>query len=70
MRLITTEPEGVIQFHVAHFSIFVRRLSGYFPPLGMQAWRKVMAANGRVYDFRYLQAECQEPGSALEFYAR
>jgi len=27
-------------------------------------WRKVMAAYRRVYDSRYLQADCQEPGSA------
>jgi len=29
-----------------------------------------MAAYRRVYDSRYLQADCQEPGSALEPYAR
>ena len=36
----------------------------------MQAWRKVMAAYRRVYDSRYLQADCQEPGSDPEPYAR
>ena len=34
------------------------------------AWRKVMAAYRRVYDSRHLQADCQEPGSAPEPYAR
>jgi len=29
-----------------------------------------MAAYRRVYDSRYLQADCQEPGSAAEPYAR
>ena len=29
-----------------------------------------MAAYGRVYDTRHLQADCQEPGSAPEPYAR
>ena len=29
-----------------------------------------MAAYSRVYDSRHLQADCQEPGSALEPYAR
>jgi len=29
-----------------------------------------MAAYRRVYDSRYLQAECQVPGSAAEPYAR
>ena len=29
-----------------------------------------MAAYCRVYDSRHLQADCQEPGSALEPYAR
>jgi len=29
-----------------------------------------MAADRRVYDSRYLQADCQEPGSAPEPYAR
>ena len=28
-----------------------------------------MAAYRRVYDFRHLQADCQEPGSAPEPYA-
>ena len=36
----------------------------------LQAWRKVMAAYRRVYDSRHLQADCQEPGSAPEPYAR
>ena len=35
-----------------------------------RAWRKVMAAYRRVYDSRYLHADCQEPGSAPEPYAR
>jgi len=30
---------------------------------------KVMAAYCRVNDSRHLQADCQEPGSALESYA-
>ena len=34
------------------------------------AWQKVMAAYRRVYDSRHLQADCQEPGSAPEPYAR
>ena len=34
------------------------------------ARRKVMAAYRRVYDSRHLQADCQEPGSAPEPYAR
>jgi len=34
------------------------------------AWRKEMAAYRRVYDSRHLQADCQEPGSAPEPYAR
>jgi len=29
-----------------------------------------MAAYRQVYDSRHLQADCQEPGSALEPYAR
>ena len=29
-----------------------------------------MAAYRRVYDSRHLQADCQEPGSAPEAYAR
>jgi len=29
-----------------------------------------MAAYRRVYDSRHLQADCQEPGSVLEPYAR
>ena len=29
-----------------------------------------MAAHRRVYDSRHLQADCQEPGSAPERYAR
>jgi len=29
-----------------------------------------MAAYRRVYDSRHLQADCQEPGSAPEHYAR
>jgi len=29
-----------------------------------------MAASRRVYDSRHLQADCQQPGSALEPYAR
>ena len=33
-------------------------------------FRKVMAAYRRVYDSRHLQADCQEPGSAREPYAR
>jgi len=32
--------------------------------------KKVMAAYRRVYDSRHLQADCQEPGSAPEPYAR
>ena len=32
--------------------------------------RKVMAAYRRVYDSHHLQADCQEPGSAPEPYAR
>jgi len=31
---------------------------------------KVMAAHRWVYDSRHLQADCQEPGSAAELYAR
>jgi len=31
---------------------------------------KVMAANRQVYDSHPLQADCQEPGSALKPYAR
>ena len=31
---------------------------------------KVMAAYRWVYDSRHLEADCQEPGSALEPYAR
>ena len=31
---------------------------------------KIMAAYRRVYDKRHLQADCQEPGSAPEPYAR
>jgi len=31
---------------------------------------RVMAAYRRVYDSRHLQADCQEPGSAPEPYAR
>jgi len=34
------------------------------------AWRKVMAPYRRVYDSRHLQADCQEPESALEPYSR
>jgi len=34
------------------------------------AWQKVVAAYRRVYDSRHLQADCQEPGSAPEPYAR
>ena len=34
------------------------------------AWRKVMVAYRRVYDSHHLQADCQEPGSASEHYAR
>ena len=40
------------------------------PLFNKQAWRKVMAAYRRVYDSRHLQADCQEPGSAPEPYAR
>jgi len=36
----------------------------------VQAWRKVMAAYRRVYDSRHLHADCQEPGSVPEPYAR
>jgi len=36
----------------------------------LRAWRKVMAAYRRVYDSRQPQADCQEPGSAPEPYAR
>jgi len=36
----------------------------------LQAWWKVMAAYRWVYDSRHLQADCQEPGSAPEPYAR
>ena len=36
----------------------------------LRAWRKVMAAYRRVYDSRHPQADCQEPGSAPEPYAR
>jgi len=36
----------------------------------VRAWRKVVAAYRRVYDSRHLQADCQEPGSAPEPYAR
>ena len=36
----------------------------------LQALRKVMAAYRRVYDSRYLQADCREPGSAPEPYTR
>ena len=35
-----------------------------------RAWRKVMAAYRRVYDSRHLQADCREPRSAPEPYAR
>ena len=35
-----------------------------------RAWRKVIAVYRRVYDSRHLQADCQEPGSAPEPYAR
>ena len=35
-----------------------------------QGCRKVMAAHRRAYDSRHLQADCQEPGSAPETYAR
>jgi len=35
-----------------------------------RAWRKVMAAYCRVYNSRHLQADCQEPRSAPEPYAR
>ena len=41
-----------------------RAHSPVWPPL------KVMAAYRRVYDSRHLQADCQEPGSAPEPYAR
>jgi len=36
----------------------------------LQAWRKVMAAYRRLYDSRHRHADCQEPGSAPEHYAR
>jgi len=36
----------------------------------MRAWLKIMAAYRRVYDSRHLQANCQDPGSAPEPYAR
>ena len=36
----------------------------------LRAWRKVMAAYRRVYDSRHLLADCQEPESAQEPYAR
>ena len=36
----------------------------------MQAWQKVTAAYRLVNDSRHLQPGCQEPGSALEPYAR
>ena len=36
----------------------------------LQAWRKVMAAYRQVNDSRHLQADCQEPGSAPEPFAR
>jgi len=36
----------------------------------MQALQKGTAAYRRVYDSHYLQADCQEPGSAPEPYAR
>ena len=36
----------------------------------MWAWRSVMAAHCRVCDSRHLQANCQEPGSTPEPYAR
>ena len=36
----------------------------------LQAWQNVMAAYHQVYDSRHLQADCQEPGSAPEPYAR
>jgi len=39
-------------------------------PWQLRAWRKVMTAYRRDYDSRHLQADCQEPGSALEPYAR
>jgi len=35
----------------------------------LRAWRKVMAANHRVYDSRHPLADCQQPGSAPEPYA-
>ena len=36
----------------------------------LQPWRKVMAAYCRVYNSRHLQADCKQPGSAPEPYAR
>jgi len=41
------------------------RVAGLTAGLG-----KVMAAYRRVYESRHLQADCQEPGSAAEPYAR
>ena len=41
------------------------RVAGVTADLG-----KVMAAYRRVYDSRHLQADCQEPGSAPDPYAR
>jgi len=38
--------------------------------IGLQSWRKVTATYCRVRDLRHVQADCQEPGSAAEPYAR
>jgi len=48
---------------------WVTVLGKLFTPI-VQAWRKVMTTYPRVYDSRHLQADCQEPGSAPEPYAR
>ena len=43
----------------------------WYQPMGQEGnWRKVMAAYRRIYDSGHLQADCQEPGSAPEPYAR
>ena len=40
------------------------------PSVGFRSWSRFLAAYRRVYDSRHLHANCQEPESAPEPYAR
>ena len=59
-----------VHIHCASVHQAAKLVAALLRVAGVTAGLKVMAAYRPVYDSRHLQADCQEPGSAAEPYAR